>query len=188
MDNHYFVACTLSDEVKETLHNVRQSFLTEEAFKKVTDQADLHITLSFLGAVTEQQLNIVCEALDKKIKGRQTFKVVFDHIHTFGAEDSPRVWWAGPRESAELTSLYDCVQSAVSVIDKGENRPFRPHVTLAKKWKGEAAAVYIGPIDPVPARITEVTVYKIHPGQSPMYSIYQSFQLKESGENYGTAD
>ncbi|MFB1080368.1 RNA 2',3'-cyclic phosphodiesterase [Jeotgalibacillus sp. JSM ZJ347] len=188
MDNHYFVACTLSDEVKETLHNIRQSFLTEEAFKKVTDQADLHITLSFLGAVSEQQLNIVCEALDKKIKERQTFQVVFDHIHTFGPKDSPRVWWAGPRESTELSSLYDCVQSAVSVIEKGESRPFRPHVTLAKKWKGEAATVYRGSLDPVSAQITEVRVYKIHPGHSPMYSTYQSFQLKESGENNGTAD
>ncbi|MDZ5712524.1 RNA 2',3'-cyclic phosphodiesterase [Jeotgalibacillus haloalkalitolerans] len=188
MENHYFIACTLSDEAKSKLHTIRESLLTADKFKKETDQADLHVTLSFLGAVSEDQLNIVCNALDKKIKEHRAFKLTFNYIHTFGPEDSPRVWWAGPEESEALSFLYQTVQEAVSKIHKGESRPFRPHVTLAKKWKGEPASVYRGPIKAVTDLIKQVTVYEIHPGETPMYKTYYSMKLIESGENNGTAD
>ncbi|WP_404404423.1 RNA 2',3'-cyclic phosphodiesterase [Jeotgalibacillus malaysiensis] len=188
MENHYFIACALSDQAKEALHNVRQSYLNEDWFKKIPHQADLHVTLSFLGAVSEEQLNIVSEALDKRIEACSAFPLTFSHIDTFGPDASPRVWWAGSEDSDELTTLYRQVQDAVRLIDKGENRPFRPHATLAKKWKGEPGFVYKGPINPINDTVQEVTIYEINPGDSPMYTVYQSFKLKESGENNGTAD
>lgn len=190
MENHYFIACALSDQAKEALHNVRQSYLNENWFKKIPHQADLHVTLSFLGAVSEGQLHIVSEALDKKIKACSTFPLTFSRVDTFGPDASPRVWWAGPDDSDELTVLYSQVQDAVRLINQAENRPFRPHATLAKKWKSgqHLDPVYKGRINPITDTIQEVTIYEIYPGEAPMYKVYQSFKLKESGEKYGTAD
>ncbi|AJD91831.1 hypothetical protein JMA_25140 [Jeotgalibacillus malaysiensis] len=188
MENHYFIACTLSDQTKEVLHNVRQSYLHEDRFKKIPHKSDLHLTLSFLGSVSDDQLKIVTEAIDKRMKAYQPFSLTYSHLDTFGKEETPRVWWAGPEPSDELQALYESIQDAVRLIHKDEKRPFRPHVTLAKKWKGEPAHIYIGPIDPVIETIEKISIYEIHPGRSPMYTVYQSFQLKESGESNGTAD
>lgn len=188
MENHYFIACSLSDQAKEALHTARQIHLNQDSFKKIPHQADLHVTLSFLGAVSEAELNIVSEALDKRIEAQKAFPLTFSRIDTFGPDTSPRVWWAGPDYSEALSALYHQVQEAVGLIHKGENRPFRPHVTLAKKWKGETDSVYRGQINPISDMINKVIIYEIHPGRSPMYTIYQTFELKESGENNGTAD
>ncbi|TFD98270.1 RNA 2',3'-cyclic phosphodiesterase [Jeotgalibacillus salarius] len=188
MENHYFIACTLSEEAKDQLHNIRRKYLTHDCFMKYPHQNDLHVTLSFLGAVTAQQLKIICDELSEKLMNLQQFPLTFKHISTFGSEESPRVWWTGPAESKELTALYETVQSAVSKIHKNENRPFRPHVTLAKKWKGEKGEVFKGSIEPVSDWIKYVTIYEINPGQIPLYTNFASYKLKESGENHGTVN
>ncbi|MBM7578996.1 RNA 2',3'-cyclic phosphodiesterase [Jeotgalibacillus terrae] len=188
MGTHYFIACKLPYKVKNKLYELQQAHMQQDCFKKYPERDDLHITLSFFGAVSEQELKIVCAELDNKIKSHKAFRVTFDRIDTFGQESAPRVWWAGPKPSAHLTDLYRTVQDIAGLINKNEHRPFRPHVTLAKKWKGEPVDVYRGPVEPVTGFIDEVVIYEIHPEKRPMYDIYASYQLSESGENDGTVN
>ncbi|KIL47288.1 hypothetical protein KP77_23930 [Jeotgalibacillus alimentarius] len=188
MEKHYFIACKLPDKVKSKLYELQQTHLQQDCFKKYTERDDLHITLSFFGAVSEQELKIVCAELDNKIKSHEKIRVTFDRIDTFGHELAPRVWWARPTPSAPLNELYRTVQDIAGLIHKDEHRPFRPHATLAKKWKGEPADVYRGPVEPVTGLIDEVVIYEIHPQKRPMYEIYASYQLSESGENDGTVN
>ena len=101
--------------------------------------ASMHLTLKFLGEVPPSVLAEVCGAL-RVVRGR-AFELRLGELGCFPGARSPRVFWAGiGGQAAELVELRDAVESALSVLGfRREQRPFHPHVTLARA-KGAAGA------------------------------------------------
>ena len=93
--------------------------------------AGLHLTLSFLGAVPEEQEEPLVEAL-RAIEG-QPFPLVLKGLGSFGRRGRAGIVWAGVEPSTELSRLHRAVTSAVLAAGlEVEKRPFRPHVTLGR--------------------------------------------------------
>ena len=91
---------------------------------------NLHITLCFLGAVDGRQRDCL-EAAADAIRGR-SFKLNLDRVAWWSR---PRVLFAEPSQiPAELFDLVGQLKSASQSCGfEPERRPFRAHLTLARK-------------------------------------------------------
>ncbi|MEJ2577123.1 MAG: RNA 2',3'-cyclic phosphodiesterase [Gammaproteobacteria bacterium] len=104
---------------------------------------DLHLTLQFLGAVPLERLPAVREAaagVEAEPVGLELTRV--------GCWPRPRVAWCAPDETpAELSGLVARLGARLAAVGyPAESRPFRPHVTLARKVRRLADARLVQPL------------------------------------------
>ena len=91
---------------------------------------DIHMTLVFLGAVEPERLACVERAAEAIQAG--PFNLQLDQI---GHWPRPRILWLGSPEAPEpLSTLVGDLQAGLADCGfKPERRPYKPHVTLARK-------------------------------------------------------
>lgn len=186
MSNHYFIAVQLNKEIKEVLASWQAQLrqLNELNYKSWTHPEDLHITLKFLGAVDDEKINVVKDKM-LSIIDINRFVIKTNGLGTFGNETQPRVLWTGLQKSSELHYLQKAVESQCEQCGfSKENRPYRPHITLAKKWKGNRISPEF--ISDINTKFTErnelvvdsFVIYQIHPSRSQKYEVIQRVNLK----------
>ena len=123
-----------SVKLKELLELVRVDF-REDKIRWVNPEI-LHITLSFLGDTSEQQINNISEQLEKICSGYSSIELHFKELGVFPNLRKPRVFWIGIEKNELLENLQGEIE--IMLRDHGikrENRPFSPHLTIARiKW------------------------------------------------------
>jgi RNA 2',3'-cyclic 3'-phosphodiesterase len=94
----------------------------------------LHLTLRFLGPTADERVAGAISAVEAAVVGRERFAVGISGSGTFPPHGRPRALWLGVTEGVEgLASLAAAVDDALR--DRGwtlDDRPFRPHLTLAR--------------------------------------------------------
>jgi len=94
----------------------------------------LHVTLAFIGQVSDQCLVDVLAAIAEAASAQDPFAVTLDRAGRFPEGGAPRVVWIGMGEGAmESANVATAVRSALTARDVPfDDQPFRPHVTLAR--------------------------------------------------------
>jgi 2'-5' RNA ligase len=97
-----------------------------------TAAATGHLTLRFLGDVTEGTVEALTRALAPAVARTAPFEFVVEGLGAFPGVDRPRVVWRGvTRGVAELRALARVVREVVESVGVAPDRtPFVPHVTL----------------------------------------------------------
>jgi 2'-5' RNA ligase len=97
---------------------------------RATHPRDLHLTLVFLGQLIPEALEAAVQAADSLRAAPVALR-----IDQAGRFPHARVFWCGPADpSSGLLGLYR--QLCQALADRGvpiESRPYRPHITLARK-------------------------------------------------------
>ncbi len=122
-----FIAIELSDDIKTALGRLRSDI--PGARWVPADQ--IHLTLAFLGEVDEA----TTERLSGELLQIQApeFKLRFTGTGCFPDRRRPRVLWIGLEPEPRLNILAAGVRAAVlSCGIPQEERPFSPHITLAR--------------------------------------------------------
>ncbi len=135
-----FVAINLPDRIKKKLLN----FQREWAHLPVrwTREANLHITLVFIGYVDNQELLEICQLARQVVQKHQVFEIKLKRILLGPPNRPPRMIWLEGEENLFLARLKNDLEK---VLFKSpnisfnclENRPFRVHITLARIRQGE---------------------------------------------------
>ena len=128
-----FVACELPDELIEALRRVQSDLRrhTGDGLRWVRPEG-IHLTLKFLGDVEMTRLEEVKTALAGAIR---PFSVSLrpSRLGGFGGRRL-RVVWVGL--DGDVDGLSELAESIVAVLAPlgfpSEDRPFRPHLTLAR--------------------------------------------------------
>lgn len=97
-----------------------------------TRPENIHLTLKFLGEISEKQLNHVAEQLNA-IPPFEKFGVEVRGFGFFPNAKRPRVFWAGlvaPSALAELAAKIEAAAAKAGLAP--EERSFQPHLTLAR--------------------------------------------------------
>jgi RNA 2',3'-cyclic 3'-phosphodiesterase len=182
---HYFLAVSLPDSIKGELNQLIPFFQKNFLFNKWVHFEDYHITLAFLGFVTEPQLKNVKELVANQIEDELAFSLALTRIGTFGMKHSPRIFWVGLNESRPLDILRDKVYLACSQAGfQLEKRPFHPHITVARQWASDTAfnldlldTGNVFQVHPLSFQATEVVLYKTNLLQTPKYEKLITFSL-----------
>ncbi|TAM80552.1 MAG: RNA 2',3'-cyclic phosphodiesterase [Acidobacteria bacterium] len=127
-----FIAIELPDFIRDALAREQARFRTLCMDARWTRPEGIHLTLKFLGDISDMQEAQVKEALSQM----ERFEKFILGIHGFGFfpdARQPKVFWAGLEASPGLARLAMEVENAMAPLGfPPEGRPFRPHLTLAR--------------------------------------------------------
>jgi len=129
-----FIAINLPEEIKRQLAKYQEKW--PELPAKWTAKDNLHITLEFLGDLTDVEVGEVCQIVNEVAKRNKSFDIVLNKI-VYGPpkKDPPRMVWVNGEVLEELAELKNDLQECL--LEKVAFRPepakgFILHITLAR--------------------------------------------------------
>lgn len=181
--HHYFLAAKLPKEAKNFLREWVEKNQTEFPFARWVHHEDYHITLAFLGFAEESMKQEVINTMQQVLSGEGPFTLTLKMIGTFGPHKKPRIFWVDVEESENLNQVQKKVyRQCINIGFQLDKKPFRPHITLARKWQGEQdfdIEKLTKFEDRLSFTVNEVVLYETHLDQTPKYHEYARFDLGE---------
>ncbi len=129
-----FLGIGITAEAQAALSALQDAFNMKDQALRWVKPAQMHITLKFLGEITETQKNSLSDCI-RSIAGTQTcFDAKLDGLGGFPSISNPKVLWVGIGQGArEVSALALAIErTSVSFGFKPEEKDFHPHVTLAR--------------------------------------------------------
>lgn len=137
-----FVAVNLPDEEKAKLAQATLPLRTGLPFRWLLPEA-VHLTLKFLGEVAEPRSRAVIEAVENTAARHAPFSLELGGVGAFPSLRRPRVLWVGVMASSVLSALQADVERALARSGfPTEDRPFSPHITVARAWNDAKPAAF----------------------------------------------
>lgn len=187
LNQHFFLALPLPDFMCTYLERQALQLQSEFPFKQWVRPSDYHITLVFLGAGGFKQINRLKQELGRVVRRHSATQITIDKLGTFGKRQQPRVLWAGISVDETMYNLQQELHQTCSDLGfELDQRPYKPHITLAKKWAGqdeldsarlENAIHFDDKRNSWVAK--EVALYQTHPRQIPQYQVLKLFSLRQ---------
>jgi|SRR3989344_2605750 len=129
-----FIAINLPLDVKKYLAKYQQKW-ADSLPAKWTPEDNLHITLLFLGDLTDEEVGEVCVAAKEVAKNHESLNINLQKI-AYGPDDKipPKMIWASGEKSKELSDLKNDLEDAMleKVNFTPDKRGLTPHVTMAR--------------------------------------------------------
>lgn len=134
-----FVAVSISEEAKKFLASFVSQTRSHFSGYRFVPVENLHITLEFLGNDIDRSLIPSIErVLNQSTEGIQKFKVGLGAAGSFPERNYPRILYVGIEAGkSELEHLAAEVRKGLSTLGFVEDKPFRAHITLARKKRGD---------------------------------------------------
>ena len=127
-----FVALEIPSTVREHLAELVNALRAVSPQTRCVRPENLHVTLKFIGEVPETQLASIRTAL-AQVRSDRAVTLDFGGLGFFPNERHPRVFWAGIEASPNLKTLAADIEKATETLSIArEQRPFSPHLTLAR--------------------------------------------------------
>lgn len=125
-----FVGIRIPDRASEVLVPVGER-IAEELGGKPTRPCNFHLTLRFLGEVSD--CAPICHAMESTAERfNGAFYLTLNGIGTF-RQKKRDIYWAGVRDSEPLLRLGHILGEELDARGMGSERiPFRPHITLCR--------------------------------------------------------
>ena len=138
MADRCFVAVDIDDAaIKAALVHVQSTIKATGADVKCVEEENIHITLKFLGEISEVKTAQVAEL----VKGItfKPFSLGFQGVGVFPALSRPSVVWAGiTGDISEILAVFTELERGLKILGfEPERRPFQPHVTLCRVRSGK---------------------------------------------------
>jgi 2'-5' RNA ligase len=176
-----FVAVFPPPETQEALADAARG-LPVVGKVRLTPPANIHLTLKFLGDVSQEDLARLAEALEPVRERHEPFEA---GISGFGAFPSPRrarILWAGIGEgAAELRALARDVEESLEPLGfEREDRTYVPHLTLGRA-RGRPVALETVESSPVPGFLVRQVelVESVLGGAGAAYSTLAAYPFSE---------
>lgn len=139
-----FVAIDLTGPVRESLGKQisRLAAIIPPGTVRWVRPEAIHLTLKFLGEVSQDSLGQIRELLELAASRRSPFAFQLRGLGCFPDNRKPRVLWVGVKEeSGSLAGLQEALEAGFERLGyRREGRPFSPHLTLGRVREGAAIA------------------------------------------------
>jgi RNA 2',3'-cyclic 3'-phosphodiesterase len=182
---HFFFAVKIPEEIKLLIKEKCDKLKEILPFSTWVHHEDLHITLAFLGNAPSEKLSRAIDNVNASLSGSNGFHLEMNMLGIFGKEESPRIFWLDTKESNELAAVRKKVFTACTEAGfQLETRPFKSHITLARKWKGDQhfhkklldVWMDLQP-ESLQFNINEVALYQTHLDKTPKYEPKTIYRL-----------
>jgi len=176
-----FVAIDLPGDVRSALDaaQARLRAAAPRADVRWVAPAGLHLTLKFLGEVTDERRDAVRAALEGVARGTVPIGLACAGLGVFPGPARPRVVWAGVTAGLrELGALAAAVERALEPLGfLPERRPFRGHATLGRVRSPRSVGALMRALEGGPGTVfgswtaSDVVLYRSH--LRPTGAIYE---------------
>ncbi|MBD3917488.1 RNA 2',3'-cyclic phosphodiesterase [Paenibacillus sp. PR3] len=183
-----FIALALPESMKQAFGEKMERIKEQLPFKRWVHPMDMHVTLQFLGDVPKERIRDIDAALRARASriSWPGLNVGVKGLGVFGRPERPSVLWAGiEADRTVLDGLYQAVvESMITVGFEPEQRPYSPHLTLARNYAGampfEQETLSIG--EDVSStewnwRADSITLYKSNTRVKPSYEAIGVYPL-----------
>ena len=187
-----FVAVEIPEPLRAAVRDSTSRLRRENTGVRWVPAENMHLTLKFLGEVTERELREVEDAAAAVAKDHPPFELSLGTIGGFPNLSRPRVVWIGLQgETEPLRLLASRLEDLLE--RKGfarERRPFRAHLTLGRARRpGPVAGASSVAVPTRSFAVEKVVVMEsqLRP-QGAQYRVVSSFPLggnRESQEDQG---
>lgn len=137
-----FIAINLPENVKKRLAEFQSQW--PELPVRWTKPENLHITLAFLGNLSDEEIAEVCKTTEEVASRNQSFSINLSKISYGPPKKPPRMVWVMGEILEELTKLKNDLER--TLLENftphrnevsGVGRPYSPHITLGRiqKWE-----------------------------------------------------
>jgi len=127
-----FIAIEIPEHIRTAFASLLRDFRPLAPQLKWVRPENLHVTLKFLGETDSTKLAVLHNVLSG-VRSAEPVNLEFRGLGFFPNEKRPRVFWAGMESSANLKSLAADIDQATHRLGFPlEERPFAPHLTLAR--------------------------------------------------------
>jgi len=141
MKHRIFIAINLPEDIKKQFVSYQGKW--PELPIRWTRRENLHITLFFLGFVSDEELLEVCKITKETALKNQSFSINLNRICYGPPKKPPRMVWIEGKKSKEFTFLRNNLEKSLMGSEKvhfsSEDRAFSPHITLGRirtwEWK-----------------------------------------------------
>ncbi len=132
-----FVAIPPSNDAMHAVHELQEYLRKFPPFAdfRWIPSSNVHMTLRFLGDISEEEAAAAASALDAVCARGRSFSFPLECLGVFPRPRNPGVLWAGSHHSpVELLKLAESLAGELeSAGFPAEDRLFRPHLTLARR-------------------------------------------------------
>jgi len=133
-----FIGIDLDDEIRTKIARFLDGVRGFAPDARWVRPESLHITLKFIGEQKPEQVDAISERL-RQVEGRAMDIRLGGHGF-FPTAKAPRVFWIGIQTGPELGALATNIDAAVAELGiPREDRPFSPHLTLARAGGGSGS-------------------------------------------------
>jgi 2'-5' RNA ligase len=127
-----FVALEIPSAVRENLASFVEQLRPLAPQSRWVRTENLHVTLKFIGETPSEKLDAIRAAL-ATARSPQAVPIKFHGLGFFPNAKRPRVFWAGMEATPNLKTLVSDIERAMEKLGiPPEQRPFSPHLTLAR--------------------------------------------------------
>lgn len=176
-----FVGIKVAPEIARQLAQIAASL---DAYVRPTAEADIHLTL--VAPWNEASIADAIAKLAGVAAGSAPFLLTFQHVGYGPQPRRPRLLWADCAPTDALASLRLALLQAYGQTDE---RPFLPHVTLARIRGSGFAIARKQPIDrplALTQRVDSVQLFQSPPAGGTGYRVLASLPLAETSASVET--
>lgn len=127
-NGNYFIAIDIPEPV-ETHLDAHKEMLEKQLFGTFEPKEKYHITLKYLGNLSEEQLSSVKQILQDRLKEQKRFTLYVKDLNFFPGIEKARVAWIGAF-APELYTMQKEIEDSMKKFSQSEK--FQAHITLAR--------------------------------------------------------
>ncbi|ASJ15771.1 2'-5' RNA ligase [Thermococcus chitonophagus] len=127
-----FIAIDVSEEVRDAIVKAQDFIGTKEAKIKFVERENLHITLKFLGEITQEQAEEIKKVLAEIAKRHRKHEVRVKGIGVFPNPNYVRVIWAGVENDEGIKAIAQDIERELSKLGFKKDKEFVAHVTIGR--------------------------------------------------------
>jgi 2'-5' RNA ligase len=165
-----FVAIDLPERIKDDITSTYMAI----PGTRWTEEAQLHITLRFIGEVD----NIITEKIANSLKSAliSPFNLTLKGVGHFPPRKIPRILWVGIADNLELIRLQNKIERSVTSTGiEADTRKFHPHITIAR--------LNAAPPEKVALFLSANSLFTTEPFEVSQYHLYCSHLTKEGAHH-----
>jgi 2'-5' RNA ligase len=128
-----FVALIFPDEIKAALGSLIEDLRPRGQGIKWVEPHNIHLTLKFIGEISEKKVDRIIDAIGEVLTGRAKFEGHIARCGSFPNLRRPRVLWVGLDGAAPAVEMAKQLNHKLIPIGvKSEKKPLSPHLTLGR--------------------------------------------------------
>jgi len=140
-----FIGIDIDETVRQKLVAVQEQLTATGAGLKLVEPSNIHVTMKFIGEISDDKVVSVSEALKRAAAGTKQFDIRVKGVGVFPNLGYIRVVWVGVTDGREdVVNLQQKIERELQPLGFHPERDFVPHLTIARvktaRGKGRLAA------------------------------------------------